>query len=106
MEWLLILSGVVIGLLVNNLGVIGLLAVVANLEYSVVVFRYKGDERALKWAFLVNLALFAVFNTYLHNHIGAIGNAVVFLMTAVNLYKSRQQREMDNYPNLHKRRYH
>ena len=90
-EWTLILAGVVVGLLVNNLGIIGLLAVVANLEYSLVVFRYKDNERALKWAFLVNLALFAVFNAYLHNYIGALGNIAVFLMTAIFLYDSRKR---------------
>ena len=94
-EWSLVIAGVAVGLWVNNLGIIGLLPVVANLEYSLVVFRFKDNERALKWAFLVNLALFGVFNTALCNYVGALGNVVVFIMTALYLYNTGKHAEAE-----------
>ena len=47
-EWSLIAAGVVFGILFNNIGWVGLVAVAANLEYSLAVFTFKDNERALK----------------------------------------------------------
>ena len=86
-EWCLILFGVVFGLCVNNLGLIGLLPVIANGEYSVAVFRFKDNERALKISFLICIVFFAIFNVYIKNFVGAATNAVVFASTATFLIK-------------------
>ena len=86
-QWLLILLGVALGLLFNNLGAVGWLPVISNLEYSIAVFRFKDNERALKLAFLVNIALFAVFNAVIYNFVGLIANAVIFATTVVALFK-------------------
>lgn len=86
-QWLLILLGVALGLLFNNLGAVGWLPVISNLEYSIAVFRFKDNERALKLAFLVNIALFAVFNAVIYNFVGLITNAVIFATTVVALFK-------------------
>ncbi|MBR4308904.1 MAG: YgjV family protein [Oscillospiraceae bacterium] len=93
LEWALVIGAVVLGLAVNNRGVMGLLPVVANLEYSLVVFSYKENERALKWAFLVNLALFAVFNAFIGLITATMGNVAVFVLTAVYLYRTRNPSE-------------
>ena len=39
-EWILILAGVVLGLVLNNRGYLGLLPVIANFQYSVAVFKW------------------------------------------------------------------
>ena len=62
LEWGLILAGAVLGIAFNNRGLLGWLPVLANLEYSIAVFRLKDSEKALKLAFIVNMVLFAVFN--------------------------------------------
>ena len=89
-EWALILFGVVFGLYVNNLGLIGVLPVIANSEYSVAIFKFKDNERALKISFLICIVLFSIFNLYIKNFVGVATNAVVFASTAAFLVKKEK----------------
>ena len=86
-EWGLILFGVIFGLYVNNCGLIGILPVIANSEYSIAIFRFKDNERALKISFLICIVLFSIFNVYIMNYVGVATNAVVFASTAAFLLK-------------------
>ena len=86
-EWILVILGVVLGLIFNNRGFMGLLPVVANLEYTLAVFRFKDNERALKIAFAICIALFMIFNVTILNFVGAITNGVVLVMTILFVVK-------------------
>lgn len=86
-EWGLFLFGVVFGLYVNNRGLVGILPVIANSEYSIAIFRFKDNERALKISFLICIVLFSIFNVYIMNYVGVATNAVVFASTAAFLIK-------------------
>lgn len=90
-EWCLILLGVVLGLCFNNLGWLGWLPVVANLEYSLAVFRFKNDEYSLKIAFAINVFMFGIFNFAIKNYVAVVANIVVFVMTVVFLLRGRTQ---------------
>ncbi len=92
-EWLLVAAGVVFGILFNNLGTIGWLPIIANLEYSLAVFRFKDDERSLKWAFLMNVVLFAVFNAVILNIVGTVSNIIVIILTALFLFRGRKGKD-------------
>lgn len=89
-EWVLVGLGIVFGLYFNNLGIIGLLPVIANTEYSIAVFRFKNNDRALKIAFLICIAMFSVFNLYIMNYVGVLTNIVVFTSTAIFLIKKNK----------------
>ena len=89
-EWIFVGLGVVFGLAFNNLGLVGLLPVIANLEYTVVVFRCGDDEWALKLAFLFCTLLFTVFNAAIFNFVGAAANTVVSVTTIIFLIKHRR----------------
>ena len=86
-EWGLIILGVIFGLHFNNRGIVGLLPVIANSEYSVAIFRFKDNERALKISFLICIVLFSIFNLYIMNYVGVATNCVVFASTAAFLVK-------------------
>ena len=86
-EWSLVAAGVILGLAFNNLGWIGLLPVIANLQYTLAVFRFKDNERALKISFTVCLLMFAVFNGAILNIVGVITNLVVFVVTLSCFFK-------------------
>ena len=90
-EWLLAILAVVLGVAFNNLGLRGLLPVVANLEYTLAVFRFKDDERRLKVAFLVNDVMYAVFNGIILNFVGVAANIVVGVMTVSFLIKDKKK---------------
>ena len=86
-EWTLILLGVVLGVAFNNRGWIGWLPIVANLEYSIAVFRFTDNERSLKLAFLINMLMYSAFSVVIMNYVGAIANIVVAVTTAISLLR-------------------
>lgn len=92
LEWLLVALGVVLGLGFNNLGLVGLLPVVANFTYSITVFRFKENEYALKTVFLTNVVMFIVFNAFIYNVVGVVANTVVLVMTASALLREHKSR--------------
>ena len=89
LEWGLVLAGVVLGIAFNNRGILGLLPVIANLEYSISVFRFKDNEKALKLAFILNMVLYAVFSLAIMNYVGAVSCTVIAVTTAVSLIRAK-----------------
>lgn len=87
-EYGLIAAGVVLGIACNNLGWVGWLPIIANLAYSVSVFRFKNDEHSLKIAFTICVSLYIVFNIKLYNYVGAASNFAVFCTSLLSLMKS------------------
>ena len=86
-EWILVFLGVALGIGFNNLGLIGYLPVVANLQYTLAVFKFKDNERALKISFAVCIGMFAVFNLAILNFVGVASNLVVMGTTLVMIFK-------------------
>ena len=89
-EWGLVGIACVVGVVFNNLGVIGWLPVIANLEYSLAVFRFKENDTALKKTLLLTLALYAAFNLSIQNYVGVLSNAAVFMSALVFLIKENK----------------
>ena len=91
LEWGLILAGVVLGIVFNNRGLLGWLPVIANLEYSIAVFRFKDNEKALKLAFIINMVMYAVFSFVIMNYVGTVSCTVIALTTAVSLIRTKER---------------
>ncbi|MBQ9958726.1 MAG: YgjV family protein [Oscillospiraceae bacterium] len=90
MEWVFVALAVGIGLYFNNLGWLGLLPVLANFEYSLAVFRFADNERAMKVAFAVMNVLYMIYNFCMLNVVGGICSAVVIVTTVIYLVKNRK----------------
>ena len=88
-EWFMVVLGVALGIGFNNLGFVGLLPVIANLQYTLVVFKFKDNERALKISFVFCCILFAVFNLFILNFVGVVTNLFVIVTTVIVLWKTR-----------------
>ncbi len=88
-EWTLLGLGVVLGLVFNNLGFMGLLPVIANFQYTFAIFRFKNNERALKLSFLIFVILYILFNVVIYNFVGVVLNLVIAVTTASVLLKHR-----------------
>ena len=88
-EWGLILLGVVLGIVFNNRGLLGWIPIIANLEYSIAVFRFQENEKWLKIAFIINMLMFFVFSDAIFNYVAAVGNIVVAVTTAVSLARKK-----------------
>lgn len=85
LEWVLILTGVVLGVLFNNRGLLGWLPIIANLEYSISVFKLRDNEKALKIAFIINMIMYAVFNAVIMNYVGIVSCTIVTAATTISL---------------------
>ena len=88
LEWILILAGVVLGVIFNNRGLLGWLPIIANLEYSIAVFKLKDNETALKISFIINVIMYAIFNAVIKNYVGVISCSIVMITTAISLIKT------------------
>lgn len=89
LEWSLILAGVVLGIIFNNRGLLGWLPIIANLEYSISVFKLKDNEKALKLAFIINMVMYAAFSLVIMNYVGALSCTVIAVTTAVSLIREK-----------------
>ena len=93
LEWTLVILGVVFGLVFNNLGWIGLLPVIGNLQYTLAIFRFKGNERKIKLFFLFSVIAFVLFNFAIKNYVGVATDTFVSITTIIMLIKSRPKAE-------------
>ena len=91
LEWVLILAGVVLGILFNNRGILGWLPIVANLEYSIAVFKLKDKENALKTTFIINMIMYAIFNVIILNYVGVLSCSIIAVTTLISLIKTIKQ---------------
>ena len=89
LEWFLIGLGVVLGLIFNNLGIVGLLPIIANLEYSIAIFTIKDNERLIKIFFMINALMYTFFCMFIYNYVGVVTNSVVVISCLVNLLKKK-----------------
>ena len=87
LEWMLVGLGVVLGVAFNNRGLIGLLPVIGNLQYTLVIFRFARNEWVVKISYLVSLIFFVIFNLTIYNFAGALSDLLVVLTTAIVLVK-------------------
>ena len=89
LEWILIVAGVVLGVVLNNRGLLGWLPIVANLAYSIAVFRFKDNRKALKLSFILNMIMYAAFSLVIMNYVGVASCSVIAVTTAVSLIKEK-----------------
>lgn len=87
LEWSLVVLGVVLGVVCNNRGWVGLLPVVGNLQYTLAIFKFKTDERKIKIFFLISLVAFVIFNYSICNYVGVAADSLVIVYTVVMLRK-------------------
>lgn len=91
LEWLLIGLGVVLGIWFNNLGIMGWLPIIAGTQYSIAIFRFRDNARALKISFLISAVMFAVFSIVILNIVGVVTNIVIAVSTTVSLLKPESE---------------
>ena len=97
-EWILILLGVGLGIVFNNLGWVGWLPIVANLEYSIAVFRFKNNTRGLKVALIINMLMYFSFSIIIMNYVAAAANIVVAVVTVIALIRDGKAKPEDGQP--------
>lgn len=88
-QWLMVALGVGLGVYFNNLGLVGWLPIIANLIYTVSVFRFADNETALKISFAICVGMFCVFNVFILNFVGVASNFFVLVTALISLLKKK-----------------
>ena len=86
MTWLLILLCFIVGVYVNNLGIIGYFAILASGSYTYFLYASK-DKRQMLYALISNLMLWFVHDFYIQAYPAAITDVVLSLWAAYRLFK-------------------
>lgn len=86
-EWTLTILGVMLGIAFNNIGIMGYMPVIANLQYTILVFRFRTNERIIKISFAFSALLFVLFSFAIQNYVGVATNFIVMVTTIIFLLK-------------------
>lgn len=89
LQWTITVLAVVLGLWFNNRGLLGYLPVAANAMYTIVVFGAGNNPTAVRWAFLIDMLMFVVFNFAIMNYVGCLASVITAVVTARAIYESR-----------------
>lgn len=86
-EYIIILGCLFLGIYFNNLGLIGLLPVFGNVEYSICLFVLKDHIKGLKLSFFICNFCFIILNFYVSNYVGFVSNLITAITTLIELLK-------------------
>ena len=87
---LLVILSVIFGLWINNLGMIGILAVTASASYTVFMYITK-NEQQMRWAFVLNQVLWIIHDAYIKAYPATATAAVLTFWTLMQIYKNRRK---------------
>jgi hypothetical protein len=79
-------STAVFGLITNTKGVIGLLPVIATVQFTYGSYRFT-DIKGIKWMFIINLILWDIYAFWIKDFSSAIAWAITLTVTVVSLVK-------------------
>lgn len=91
-EWILTIAGVVLGIVFNNRGLLGLLPVIGNFQYTLAIFRVKGNELLLKISFFISTAAYVAYNIVIHNYVGMVSDSIVLTTTAIVIIREMRKK--------------
>ena len=84
-----------IGLHFNNRSIIGLLPIIASVQYTICVFALKSPQH-LRWSLVVNLAMWVIFDFVIAAYPAAIMDIVIIIVTIINIIRFRKSAEQNN----------
>ena len=86
---ILIGFSIVVGLAINNLGIIGLLAILASTSYTLLMYTTK-NEQQMRWALVLNQSLWFVHNIYVQAYPSVVSEVVLTTWTLIQIYRNRK----------------
>ena len=88
-EWFFVLLPFVLGFVFNNRGLLGVLPVVANLQYSLTMVLSKNDPVKLRKSLVVVCVMFTVFNFAILNFVSGFACIFTGIVTVTSLVKEK-----------------
>lgn len=91
LDWIFVLLPLALGIYYNNQGLLGIVPVVANLEYSLALLFFSKNPTTLKIAFFICLVMFIFFNFMILNIVGGIACTVSAVSTGISIYQELKE---------------
>lgn len=85
---LLVVLCIIFGLWINNLGVIGIIAIVASSSYTSCMYITK-NEQQMRWAFVFNQILWLIHDIYIQAYPAAATDLALGMWTFIHIFKNR-----------------
>ena len=76
----LVVLCIIVSIIVNNLGIIGILAIIASTSYTIFMYTTK-DEQQMRWALILNQVLWLVHDTYIQAYPAALTALIIAVWT-------------------------
>lgn len=86
---ILTILGIMMGLYVNNLGIIGFLPIVASASFTICIYITK-NEQQMRYALVFNMLLWFLHNIYVQAYPSAAANIVICFWT---LYQTKKHKK-------------
>ena len=87
---LLAILCIIVGWLVNNLGLIGIVAIAASVSYTIFMYTTK-NEQQMRWALVFIQVLWIIHNLYIKAYPFVITDLVLALWTLIQIFKNRKK---------------
>lgn len=92
-DWInytLIAAALILGVLFNNLGIIGLLPVLGGLQFSVVVLKAR-NVRKIKASMILSSVTYVIYSFALMNYVAVVTNLVSVFAALASLLKDKKR---------------
>ena len=76
----------IIGIKVNNKGIVGILPIIASVEYSLFMHKSKSSQ-IMRIALLINLSLWLIYDFFIKSYPMFIMDLVIILITVINIIR-------------------
>lgn len=90
---ILVILCIIFGLWINNLGMIGIIAVVASSSYTIFMCITK-NEQQMRWAFIFNQSLWLIHDIYIQAYPAAITDFVLASWTFFQVYRNYNTKQL------------
>jgi hypothetical protein len=87
---ILLILCIIIGLLANNRGIIGLFPITASASYTIFIYITK-NEQQMRWALVSNLLLWFVHDFYVQSYPLALTDVILSIWTCLQIYKNKKK---------------
>lgn len=83
----------VIGIVVNNRGILGILPIIASIEYTIMACRNKSTVKIVKYALLINMIMWSIYDFIIKSYPTFIMDIIISLIcikSIVEINKNKQ----------------
>ena len=86
---LLLIISVIVGLCANNLGIIGILPIIASASYTVCIYTTK-NEQQMRYATMINMLLWFIHDFYIQAYPSAFASIILCIWTVIQILKNKR----------------